>query len=117
LEVLRALQEDRADVGALGHPTWLAQLSQGHVDTQRLRLIWTSPGYSHCNFTTLADFPADLARRWTDALVAMRYEDPCWRPLMELEGLRRWLPATPAALDGYRVLFDAVEHQALYRER
>ncbi len=113
LEVLRALQEGGADAGALGDTTWIRQLAEGRIDSRRLRPIWTSPGYCHCNFTVLADFPEERGRRWTEALVAMRYDDPRWRPLMDLEGLKRWLPAEPALLEGYRVLFDAVDRQGL----
>jgi ABC-type phosphate/phosphonate transport system substrate-binding protein len=113
LEVLRALQNDRADAGALAESTWIHQVSKGRVDAGELRPIWTSPGYCHCNFTVLADFPEDLGRRWTEVLLGMRYDDPRWRPLMDLEGLKQWIRADPEVLEGYRVLFEAVEQQGL----
>jgi ABC-type phosphate/phosphonate transport system substrate-binding protein len=116
LEVLRALRDGQADAGALGDATWRAQLAEGRVDPRQVRPVWTSPGYCHCNFTVLGDFPEDLGRRWTDALLAMRYEDPCWRGLMDLEGLKRWVRADPATMEGYGVLFDAVERQGLARD-
>jgi ABC-type phosphate/phosphonate transport system substrate-binding protein len=111
LEVLRALGAGQADAGALGDTTWIRQLAEGRVDPRQIRPIWTSPGYCHCNFTVLADFPEDLGRRWTESLLGMRYDSPRWRELMDLEGLKRWLRAEPAILEGYRVLFDAVERQ------
>jgi ABC-type phosphate/phosphonate transport system substrate-binding protein len=115
LEVLRALRDGQADAGALGDATWARQVSEGRVDPRQLRPIWTSPGYCHCNFTALADFSEDLGRRWTESLLAMRYDDPRWRALMDLEGLKRWVRADPALLEGYRVLFEAVERQGLAR--
>jgi ABC-type phosphate/phosphonate transport system substrate-binding protein len=111
LEVLRALREGRADAGVLGQATWTSQVAEGSVDTNQIRPVWTSPGYCHCNFTVLADFPQDRGRRWTDALLAMRYDNPRWRPLMDLEGLKKWIPTDLAVLEGYRVLFEAVERQ------
>jgi ABC-type phosphate/phosphonate transport system substrate-binding protein len=113
LEVLRALHDGRADVGALAESTWQRQVADGKADARLLKIAWTSPGYCHCNFTVRGDFPEDLARRWTEALVRMPYSDPCWRPLMDLEGLKRWLAATPEILAGYQVLFDAAERQKL----
>ena len=86
------------------------------VDARQLRPIWTSPGYCHCVFTALADFPEDLGQRWTDTLLAMRYGDPRWRELMDLEGLKQWIRADPAILEGYRVLFEAVEEQGSARD-
>jgi ABC-type phosphate/phosphonate transport system substrate-binding protein len=113
LEVLRALQEGRAEAGALAESTWLNAVSKGRIDAAQVRPIWTSPGYCHCNFTVLADFSEELGRRWTEALLGMHYTDPRWRPLMDLEGLKGWLRADPETLEGYQVLFEAVEQQRL----
>jgi phosphonate transport system substrate-binding protein len=102
LEVLRALREGQADVGAIGDATWAKQLSEGRVDPAQIRAFWTSPGYCHCNFTVLADFPKDVGDAWTQSLIAMRYDDPQWRELMDLEGLKRWLPADDQIMKGLR---------------
>jgi ABC-type phosphate/phosphonate transport system substrate-binding protein len=115
LEVLQALREGKADAAALGDTTWIRQVAEGRIDPRQIRPIWTSPGYCHCNFTVLADFPEDLGGAWTDSLLAMRYDNPRWRELMDLEGLKQWVRADPAILEGYRVLFEAVEHQGLSR--
>jgi phosphonate transport system substrate-binding protein len=115
LEVLRALRDNQADVGALGDATWARQVAEGRVDPRQIRPVWTSPGYCHCNFTVLADFPEDLGQRWTESLLDMSYESPRWRGLMDLEGLKRWIVADEAILEGYRVLFEAIERQGLAR--
>jgi ABC-type phosphate/phosphonate transport system substrate-binding protein len=115
LEVLQALRQGRADAGALAASTWQHQIAQGRIDPGRFRPFWTSPGYCHCNFTALAGFPEELGRRWTESLLGMRYEDPRWRELMDAEGLKRWVRADPEILQGYQVLFAAVERQGLAR--
>jgi ABC-type phosphate/phosphonate transport system substrate-binding protein len=113
LEVLKALREGLADAGALGGATWVKHLAEGHSDTGQIRPVWTSPGYCHCNFTVLNDFPEELGRRWTESLLGMSYDNPRWRGLMDLEGLKSWRRPDAATLEGYRVLFDAVERQGL----
>jgi ABC-type phosphate/phosphonate transport system substrate-binding protein len=113
LEVLRALGEGRADAGALAESTWDRMLQKGKVDSTSIRPIWTSPGYCHCNFTVLDDFPEEHGRHWTESLLQMRYDNPKWRELMDLEGLKRWIRPDLAIMDGYRVLFEAVEKQKL----
>ena len=105
IEVLKALHEDRADAGAVGDATWVRELEQGHVNSGLVRSIWTSPSYSHCNFTALPDFDRQLGQRWTDALLRMDYNDPRWRRLMELEGLTAWVPGRK---DGYASLSAAL---------
>jgi ABC-type phosphate/phosphonate transport system substrate-binding protein len=113
LEVLRALREGRADVGALGEATWNSQLAEGKIDLRQVRPLWTSPGYCHCNFTVLESFPQEQGEKWTETLLGMHYDNPRWRTLMDWEGLKRWVRADGAILEGYRVLFEAVERQGL----
>lgn len=105
LEVLRALHDGTADVGAVGDPTWVRELEAGHINSALVGSLWTSPGYCHCNFTALPDFDAALGERWTKALLAMSYNDPKWRRLMELEGLTEWVPGRKS---GYEVLTEAL---------
>jgi ABC-type phosphate/phosphonate transport system substrate-binding protein len=114
LEVLRALSDNRADVGAIGDATWAKQLAAGRIDPSQVRSVWTSPGYCHCNFTVLADFSEDVGGAWADSLVKMRYDDPQWRELMDLEGLKRWLTPDAGIMKGYDVLFEAAQRQGLY---
>jgi phosphonate transport system substrate-binding protein len=109
LEVLRALREGQADAGALAESLWNRHVAEGKIDTKQIRAIWTSPGYCHCNFTALADFPEDLANRWTESLLGMHYDNPRWRALMDMEGLKSWIRADEAILEGYRLLFGAVK--------
>jgi ABC-type phosphate/phosphonate transport system substrate-binding protein len=113
LEVLRALREGNADAGALGEPTWAGQLAKGNVDARQFRVISTSPGYCHCNFTSLDELPDQLGRSWTESLLGMRYDRPRCRELMDLEGLKRWVAPDDEALKGYDVLFEAVRRQGL----
>ncbi len=116
LEVLRALRDGDADAGALGITTWESQVQQGNVAEKQVQAFWTSPGYCHCNFTVLAGFDEPRGRAWTESLLQMRYDDPRWRPLMDLEGLRKWMVADPATMEGYQVLNEAVERQRLLRQ-
>jgi ABC-type phosphate/phosphonate transport system substrate-binding protein len=112
-EVLRALTEGRADAGALAESTWAHYLAKGRVDPESVRPFWASPGYCHCNFTVLGEFPEGLGNAWTESLLRMRYDDPRWRGLMDMEGLKTWVRADPAILEGYQVLFEAVRRQGL----
>ena len=43
---------------------------------------------------------------WVEALLRMVYNNPRHRPLLDMEGLKRWVSPQ---LDGYRVLFEAVD--------
>jgi phosphate/phosphite/phosphonate ABC transporter binding protein len=98
-DVVRAVSEGSADAGALGKSTWEALVTGGSIDPGRLRIFWTSPGYSHCNFTASATLSPSLAEGFTQALHAMDYNDPRWKPIMNMEGLTRWLPGSTAGYE------------------
>jgi ABC-type phosphate/phosphonate transport system substrate-binding protein len=108
LQALRALHDGAADAGMMGRPTWDRELAAGRVDAAAVHEVWQSAPYSHCNFTALADFDPDVARRWTDALLKMDYGDPRWRPTMELEGLTSW---QSGRTDGYAELAAALRFE------
>lgn len=113
LEVVRALKQGEADAGAVGEFTWIRLLETGQVNTEEIRAIWTSPGYSHCNFTALPGLDDTLGQRFSDLLFAMDPFEPDIRKMMEMEGLNEWVRADGAGLEGYRVLFDAMLDQNL----
>jgi phosphonate transport system substrate-binding protein len=98
-DVVRAVSEGSADAGAIGGATWKGSVAGGSIDERRLRIFWTSHGYSHCNFTARAGLAPSLAERFTKAIQAMDYNDPRWKQVMNLEGLTRWLPGSTAGYD------------------
>ncbi len=70
----------------------------------------TSPEYCHCNFTTLG-LDESRAEAWTARLLAMDWNDPDNRRIMEMEGIaREWVRPQ---LDGYASLFEAVKEQEI----
>ena len=66
-------------------------LETGQIGNRKLKSIWTSPGYSHCNFTCLPTFDAQLAEWFTKILLDMDPNQPDVKQMMELEGLNRWV--------------------------
>jgi phosphonate transport system substrate-binding protein len=66
----------------------------------------TAP-YDHCNFSVLDDVGATAKmKRFTELLLGMSYADAKVRPLMDLEGLRAWLPGRT---EGYALLEQAID--------
>ena len=98
-EVVRAVTEGAADAGAIAKATWDASVAGGSIDERKLRIFWTSHGYSHCNFTARAGLAPSLAERFTNAIQAMDYNDPRWKQVMNLEGLTRWIPGSTEGYD------------------
>ncbi len=108
LRVIRAVAEGAADAGAVGDATFVRLKAEGVAETDLLRVVWKTPTYYHCNFTSLPSFPDERARRWTQTLLAMDYGDPKLRHAMDLEGVKRWLPGDAS---GYKDLIEAMKEQ------
>jgi phosphate/phosphite/phosphonate ABC transporter binding protein len=112
VEVLRAVAAGEADAGAIGDQYWARALAEHLVDDSKVRAIWTSPEYCHCNFTVRDKADAAKFSRWTEALLEMDYNKPAERKILEMEGLKRWVRPQ---LDGYRALFEAVDELQFFK--
>jgi ABC-type phosphate/phosphonate transport system substrate-binding protein len=110
LRVVEAVARGDADAGALGDATWAALRADGHPAVGALEIAWRSPTYYHCNFTALPSLDAPATAAWSEALLAMSYDEPTLRPAMDLEGVKRWLPADKG---GYADLTEAMRRQGL----
>jgi ABC-type phosphate/phosphonate transport system substrate-binding protein len=108
LRVVRAVAGGEADAGAVGDATWAAMRSEGFAPASELEVVWRSPTYYHCNFTALPSLDGTRAQRWSEALLAMSYDDPALRAAMDLEGVKRWLPGDKS---GYADLTEAMQEQ------
>lgn len=83
----------------------------GTLPPASTRIIARTSPYDHCNFT-VGPFasPASVAR-FSELLLAMSYDDPEIRPLLDLEGLKAWRPGRRT---GYDALDRAVREQRVY---
>ncbi len=83
----------------------------GTLPAGSTRALETTEPYDHCNFTVSPGAPAAEVARFTQMLLAMRWDDPEMRPLMYLEGVRQW---KPGRVSGYPQLETAVDEAAFY---
>jgi ABC-type phosphate/phosphonate transport system substrate-binding protein len=109
---VRAVAGGDADAGAISAAYFSAFRAAGVPELTDLEVRWRSPDYYHCNFTALDSIDPEVARRWSQALLAMSFDDPSLRPAMELEGVREWHQGDR---DGYASLTAAMGEQALLR--
>jgi ABC-type phosphate/phosphonate transport system substrate-binding protein len=113
VEVVRAVLEGRADAGAIGSPFWNTVRNERLIPEGGLSEIWSSPPYNHCMFTARPDLDVEQDRRFAEALSAMSYDNPLHRPILDAEGLQRWLRPE---LDGYGALREAATQQGFFAQ-
>ncbi|HET9299187.1 MAG TPA: phosphate/phosphite/phosphonate ABC transporter substrate-binding protein [Candidatus Polarisedimenticolaceae bacterium] len=111
-EALQALLEGRADAAAVLDLNWQLWSTDGTVDPGRVTVLDTTAPFDHCNFTASEGrLTAERAEQWTRVLLSMDYENPAHREMMDLEGLRQWLPGRTS---GYGALEAAVREQGFF---
>lgn len=69
------------------------------------RILSRTEDYDHCNFTVIDSHLHPHTQKFTELLLAMRYDDAAVRHLLDLEGLKRWLPGRTSH---YKPLDDAL---------
>jgi ABC-type phosphate/phosphonate transport system substrate-binding protein len=105
-DAARALAAGKADAACVLDGNYAVFINEGTLDPGMTKVLATTPPYDHCNFTVRADLPESRTQPFVEALLGMSFQDPEVRTLMELEGLKRWLPARTS---GYRQLEQAVK--------
>ncbi|MEO8288738.1 MAG: PhnD/SsuA/transferrin family substrate-binding protein [Chloroflexota bacterium] len=111
-EALKSLQAGESDAAAVLDLNWERWVTDGTASPHELKVLATTDPFDHCNFTVLESFPQEDLNRWTGALYKMSYDNPLHREMMDMEGLKAWLPGRT---EGYNDLTAAVEEQKFFR--
>jgi ABC-type phosphate/phosphonate transport system substrate-binding protein len=105
-EAVRALVHGEADAACILDANHLAFTREGTIPSGATRILAQTPPYDHCNFTVLDDAPQTQVARFRQLLLGMSYADAEVRPLLDMEGLKRWVPGR---VEGYAQLAAAVD--------
>lgn len=84
---------------------------EGLLPASATRIVARTGLFDHCNFTVSPGAPEAQIARFTELLMGMQWDDPAVRPLLELEGLKAWLPGRTS---GYDLLIRATDDEAFY---
>ncbi|MFP5319280.1 MAG: phosphate/phosphite/phosphonate ABC transporter substrate-binding protein [Acidimicrobiia bacterium] len=112
-DAARALVEGRVDAACMMDGNHLLFSREGTLAPGSTRVLTQTPTYDHCNFTvaSAATASSPLVKEFTRLLLAMSYDDPDVRPLLDLEGLKAWRPGRTS---GYAPLEEAVAETGFY---
>jgi len=112
LDALRSLQIGQAQATAMLDLNWDRWSKDGTINPAEYQVLASTQPFDHCNFTVLADFPPEREKSFLDALFSMSYDDPKHREMMDMEGLKAWMPGRDT---GYGWLSRAVDSQEYWK--
>jgi ABC-type phosphate/phosphonate transport system substrate-binding protein len=110
-DAARALASGEVEAACMIDANHLQFTNEGTLTAGGTRIIGQTPPYDHCNMTVTTAGPTDVLVRFDDLLRAMDYADAAVRPLLDLEGLREWVPGRTI---GYAQLERAVDDTTFY---
>ena len=105
-DAVRALLRGDVDAACIIDANHLGFSREGTIPSGGARVLAQTPPYDHCNFTVFDDAPKSQVARFRELLLGMSYADPEVRALLDLEGLKAWLPGR---VNGYAQLAAAVD--------
>ena len=105
-DAAKALMSLDADACCILDANRLVFAKEGTLPTGATEIVATTEPFDHCNFTVLDNAPKATIDRFVELLLAMAYTDPNVRPLLDMEGLKQWLPGR---VSGYAALNRAVD--------
>jgi phosphonate transport system substrate-binding protein len=110
-DAAKALATGAADAACVLDSNYPMFINEGTLDPGTTAILASTPPFDHCNFTVPSTLPEERIKPFFDALLAMSFQDSTVRVLMELEGLKRWLPGRTT---GYAQLEKAAQRFNFY---
>jgi ABC-type phosphate/phosphonate transport system substrate-binding protein len=110
-DAFECLRRGDADACAMLDLNWDGWIADGTIDPTAFAIVGQTDRFDHCVFTVREDLDKGAERRWLDALFAMQYSNPAHREMMDLEGLKAWLPGRTS---GFGPLTEAAASEGFF---
>jgi len=89
---IAAVAAGKVEAGALNISVWEKFVAEGKVDTSKVRVIYTTPGYFDYNWTVHADMPAAQREKLTKAFLSLDRNTPEGKEILDLQRATRFIP-------------------------
>jgi phosphonate transport system substrate-binding protein len=90
----------RVDAGALNFLTWDKLVQEKKVDTNKVKVFWTTPPYVDYVWTARGELDQGLRERIASAFLKLKYENPEHRKLLDLHRTKGYIRARDADWKG-----------------
>ena len=114
LEAFQSLERGDAAASTMLDLNWERWTADGTISPDDYRVLAATERFDHCVFTVREDLPHDRQEGWLEVLYSMSYDDPKHREMMDMEGLKQWLPGRTT---GFGPLGEAVDRLSFFEGR
>lgn len=109
-----AVAGGKVDAGALNISVWEKLIAQGKVDTNVVRVFYTTPGYYDYNWSVRSDMNPVVRQKLTDAFLALNKNDAQGKEILELQRATRFIPTKA---ENYTAIEAAARNAGLLKPR
>lgn len=109
---IAAVASGKVDAGALNISVWDKFVAEGKVDTAKVKVFYTTPGYYDYNWTVHAEMPAALRDKLRQAFLELDGSTPEGKAILALQRATRFVPTQASNYDGIKA---AAENAGLLR--
>ena len=95
-----AVASGKVQAGALNISVWDKLVAEKKVDTDKVRVFFTTPPYFDYNWTVHADMPAALREKLAQAFLSLSRETAEGKEILELQRATRFVPSKPENYKG-----------------
>lgn len=97
---IAAVAAGKVQAGALSISVWEKFVADKKVDTDKVRVIFTTPPYHDYNWSVSAAMPEALRVKLTQAFLTLDRSTPQGREILDLQRATRFLPTRPENYKG-----------------
>ena len=97
---IAAVAAGKVQAGALNISVWEKLVADKKVDTDKVRVFFTTPPYYDYNWSVSADMPAALRAKLTQAFLALDRQTPEGKEVLDLQRATRFVPTRPENYKG-----------------
>ncbi len=109
---IAAVVAGKVDAGALNISVWERFVAEGKVDTSKVRVFYTTPGFFDYNWTVHADMPVAQREKLTKAFLSLDKNTAEGKEILELQRATRFIPTKA---DNYKGIEQAARSAGLLK--
>jgi phosphonate transport system substrate-binding protein len=113
-EAFKMLIDGTVDAACMIKGNFDAFMDAMKVPYDSITILKETPSYDHCNFTAIKGHRTSDLHEFTRILLGMSYDDPEMKPLLDMEGLKKW---REGRVSQYEILDAAVNSFTFYDSR
>lgn len=109
-DVVERVSSGEFDAGAVSQKAMESMAEDGALPRDNIRIFWSSPGYSHCCFTSQRDMDPTLAAEIESAFLSVTGDDPVGKAVLDGEACDRFVPGMDS---GWELIEKAAQAEGL----